>query len=274
MEARTLGWAGVQLRAGDSTIVIDPLLDTEALWAFSGDLARDVVNPPVVAPEPAGHAAAALVTHLHRDHADAGALAAALRPGAPVFGPELYGGEPLEELGVAQAGSELEREGVALRAVRFWETVEVDGWRCTALPAADGTGDAQVNWLVERDGASVVHAGDTLWHGWWWRIAQRAQGPIDLAFLPVNGARVSFPHRQPAVPLLACMDGRDAVIAATALGAVRMVPMHHSAYDLEPFYVSDADALGTVAAAAEEHGVAVHTPELGAWFAVEEPAAA
>lgn len=259
----------MQLRSGDSTIVIDPLGDPAALWRAAGDLARDAVTPEVVAPEPPGSACAALVTHLHRDHADAGALAAALAPGAPVLGPRPYGGGRLEEAGLAQAEAELAQAGVEIRPLGFWDTEEIDGWRITALPAADGTGDPQVSWLVQRDGAAVVHCGDTLTHGWWWRIAQRAgDGGIDIAFMPVNGAHVSFPHRQPASPLPAVMDAREATIAATALGARRLVPMHHSAYDLPPFYTSDPDALGTLRGAAAEHDVHVHEPGLGGWFEV------
>ena len=192
MEARILGWAGVELR-GTTTVVIDPLADAGAVWAAAGDLARGVPLPPVVPPEP-GAAAAGLLTHLHRDHADAAALAAALAPGAPVFGPEPFGGGDVEQAAVAHAEHELRAAGLELVPVRAWETVEAGEWSFTALPAVDGTGDPQVSWLVTGAGATVLHAGDTLSHGWWWRIAQRAPGGIDVAFLPINAPRVAFPH--------------------------------------------------------------------------------
>lgn len=262
-----LGWAGVQLRDGSSSVVIDPLRDPEALWAFAADLARDVALPAVVAAEPAGDAVVALVTHLHRDHADTAALKAALRTDGLVLAPEPFGGDEVEEAALEPAATALRRSGLTVRHVRPWERVEVDGWAVTALPAADGTGDPQVSWLVERD-AAVVHCGDTLMHGWWWRIARRASRPIDVAFLPINGARVRFPHRRPPSPLPAVMTGSDAAIATASLGARRVVPMHFGAYDLPPLYVPDAEALASLHRAAATQGVAVEAPDLGAWFAV------
>jgi L-ascorbate metabolism protein UlaG (beta-lactamase superfamily) len=268
MEARLLGWAGVQLRDGASSLVVDPLEDAGAVWAAAGELARRVPLPPVVPAEPAGSAAAGLVTHLHRDHADAAALQAALAPGAPVLVPEPYGGGDVEEAAVAQAAAELDAAGLDVRTVRPWESVEVDGWTCTATPAADGTGDPQVSWLVARDGAAVFHGGDTLPHGWWWRIAERAGRRIDVAFLPINGARVAFPHRRPASPRPVVMDGTDAAVAGALLRAGRVVPIHYDAYTFPPVYEPDPDALGTLRAAAAEHGVVVDTPARGAWFEV------
>src|SRR4051812_22626897 len=92
MRARLLGWAGVQLAAGDSHLVIDPLQDAAAVFAAAGDLSNDVPLPPVLPADPPGQAVAGLLTHLHRDHADAAALAGALAPGAPVLLPEPAGG--------------------------------------------------------------------------------------------------------------------------------------------------------------------------------------
>lgn len=165
MEIRLLGWAGVQLRSGDASLVIDPLREPAAVWAYAGERARDVPLPKVVPAEPAGAAGVGLVTHLHRDHADAAALAAALLPGAPVLVPEPYGGSEVEEAGLIEAGAELDAAGLEVRPVRAWERHDVEGWQVTALPAVDGSGDPQVSWLVARDGVTIVHAGDTMWHG-------------------------------------------------------------------------------------------------------------
>ena len=260
MDARLLGWAGIELRAGDFTLVIDPLRDPAALWAFLGKRANGVRLPEVVAAEPG--ASVALVTHLHRDHADAGALAGHAR----VLGPDSYGGSDLEEAGLAQARHELAQAGVEIEPLAAWDVREIDGWTITALPAADGLGDPQVSWLVERDGVRIVHAGDTLPHGWWWRIAGRAGGSVDAAFLPINAARVRFPHRRPAIASPAVMSGADAADAARVLQARRIVPIHHGAFDVPGLYESDPDALATLTAATG--GQAVTTPGVGEWFAL------
>jgi L-ascorbate metabolism protein UlaG (beta-lactamase superfamily) len=124
------------------------------------------------------------------------------------------------------------------------------------LPAADGTGDPQLSWAVEAGGRRVVHCGDTIFHGWWWRAA-RAAGPFDAAFLPINGAVVDFPWRQPPSPLPAVMTPEDAVIAAHALGARRAIPIHFGAFDLDPYYQSIPDAVERFLAAAGERDMDV-----------------
>ena len=58
---------------------------------------------PRWSPPRPGTAVAGLVSHLHRDHTDAGALAEALAAGAAVHEPHWPGGEDVENLGLAQA---------------------------------------------------------------------------------------------------------------------------------------------------------------------------
>ena len=229
MEARWLGWAGVELEHDGETAVIDPLIDAAGVFAGLGDVAKDVELPEVV---PAREGAlAGLVTHLHRDHADASALAAALAPGAVVHHPASVE----ENLALAQAEYELTTADLPRREVATWESLEVGPFTCTALPAVDGLGDPQVSWLVEAGGTKVLHLGDTIFHGYWWQMARRA-GPFDIVFAPINGAVVDFPHQQPPSPLPAVMGPKQAVLASERLGAGAIVPMHFGGFALEPHY--------------------------------------
>src|SRR5947199_3858156 len=114
MRLTWLGWAGAELEAGGATLVIDPLDDAGAVWAPLGDRAAATRLPQVVPPS-AGTAVAGLVTHLHRDHADARALTGALESGAPLFEPPAGGGDELEELALAQADHELAAAGLDRR---------------------------------------------------------------------------------------------------------------------------------------------------------------
>jgi hypothetical protein len=50
--------------------------------------------------------------------------------------------------------------------------------------------------LVEADGIKLMHFGDTLWHGYWWKIRARC-GPPHVAFLQINGAITQFPNMKP-----------------------------------------------------------------------------
>src|SRR3954466_15074757 len=107
MNVRWLGWAGVEIEAGGETVVIDPLADVDAVFAPFGDAVAGGAVPSIVPAGCAGRAVAGLVTHLHRDHADAGALAAALAMDAPVLRPAPGGGGDVENLALAAAEHEL-----------------------------------------------------------------------------------------------------------------------------------------------------------------------
>lgn len=251
MRCRYLGWAGVELEQDGATLVIDPLQDPGAMFAALGDAAAAVELPPITAPREG--AVAALVTHLHRDHADAGALRAALATDARAFGPGTDPGGKTVDSGLLQARSELSAAGIEFVELRPWETVAAGPFTVTALPAADGTGDPQLSWAVAAGGHRVVHCGDTVFHGWWWRAAEAA-GPFDAAFLPVNGAVLDFPWRQPPSPLPGVMTPEQAATAAAALGARHAVPMHFAAFDLDPYYRSLPDAPGRFLAAVGDAG--------------------
>jgi len=235
MEVRWLGWAGVEIEADGVAVVIDPLADPGATFAALGEEARRVHLPTLVAPRARGTALAGLVSHLHRDHADAGALADALAADASVHEPGWPGGADVENLGLAQANFELDQEGLRRKAVDAWMRVDVGPFALTALPAVDGLGDPQVSWLVEADGRRLLHLGDTVFHGYWWRMTRR-HGPFDVVFAPINGAVVSFPHLQPPSPEAAVMKPEQAALAGELLGAEAVIPMHYDGFDIDPFY--------------------------------------
>jgi L-ascorbate metabolism protein UlaG (beta-lactamase superfamily) len=235
MKVRWLGWAGVEIEAEGAAVVIDPLADPGATFAALGEEAlRRVRLPDVVAPE-TEETVAGLVTHLHRDHTDAGALSGALAADAAVHEPVWPAGEDVENLALAQANAELERAGLPRRAVEPWEQTELGPFTITALPAVDGLGDPQVSWLVEADGQRVLHLGDTIFHGYWWRMSRR-HGPFDLVLTPINGPVVEFPHLQPPSPLAAALEPRQAAQAAELLRARTVVPIHYDGYSVDPWY--------------------------------------
>lgn len=261
MRLTWLGWAGAELEADGATVVIDPLEDAAAVFAPLGEAAAGIPLPQIVAPSP-GRAVAGVVTHLHRDHADAAALAGALIPGAPVLEPPAAGGERHENLALLQADQELTAAGLTRRPVEPWESGSAGPFTLTALPAVDGIGEPQVSWLVEADGARVLHLGDTTFHGFWWRMARR-HGPFDAVLVPVNGAVLSFPHRQPPSPEPGALDPERAALACELLGASLAIPIHAEGYDLDGVYQPVADASERFAAAAAERDLPVQILEPG-----------
>ncbi|MBV9606941.1 MAG: MBL fold metallo-hydrolase [Solirubrobacterales bacterium] len=238
----------MEIEAQGERVVVDALQDAAAVFAWVGERASALALPEVVSARPG--AIAGLLTHLHRDHADAAALGAALDASAIVYEPVDYGGERRERLAVGTADRELTAAGLARQPTPVWTSTSAGAFTLTAVPAVDGIGDPQVSWLLEADGKRVLHLGDTIWHGWWWRIRERF-GPPDVVLAPINGPRLMFPHRQPASSLPGAMEPEQAALAAELLLAERLVPMHYGAYHLPGLYEPVGDPLERLAAASD-----------------------
>ena len=259
MLIRRLGWAGLELEAGGQTAVVDLLQDTSWLEPFVGP-------PRTPLPSPSRPADLALVTHLHADHADPAALRDVLAPGALVLRPAPSTGTGLETAALDQAEQGFAETKLDTRVVEPWESMEIGPFRVCAVPAADGAGDPQVSWVIAAEGTTVIHCGDTMFHGWWWRAALR-YGPFDVAFLPVNGVLVDFPHRQPSTPFPAAMTPEQAAAAARALGARRAVPIHYDTFHQPPLYDAMEGADEAFLRASSACGVAAELVEPGAELA-------
>lgn len=240
MAAQRLGWAGVRLQVADTTLWIDPLVDT-AVW---GDALRDTLSPI----EPAGGDRYVLVTHRHPDHYDPVAVARALGGGGALLSAAPTGALPVP------AGSRS-------RAVDLYEPQLLGDMTAIAVPAADGYGDPQVSWIVSGGGRRIIHCGDTLWHGHWWKIARF--GPFDAAFLPINGAR--FGWRKPASGLPGVMTPEQAAAAAEVVGARLVVPIHYG-MRASPDYAEATHPAHALATAAAERHVDVEFVRAGAWL--------
>ena len=252
MKITRLGWAGVELEATDGTLaVIDLMENVGSMREYMGE-AHTVLPPP----SRPGAVSVALVTHLHGDHTDAAAIAAALAPDGILLRPAPDTGAFLEIAGTLEAERRLVALGVRQRIVNVWETVDAGPFRATAVPAVDGFGDPQVGWVVEAGGTRIYHAGDTLFHGSWWKARMRV-GAIDVAFLPVNGAVVSLPHRQPASPFAAVLTPDEAAAAAGILGTGLAVPIHYDTIHNPPVYAQVDDPAAAFARAGAARGVAV-----------------
>lgn len=90
-----------------------------------------------------------------------------------------------------------------------WEQLEVGPFTAAALPAVDGIGDPQVSWAVTAENKTLLHLGDTMFHGYWWQIAQR-YGSLDVVITPINGPVVDLPHRQPSSDQAIAMKPEEA----------------------------------------------------------------
>jgi L-ascorbate metabolism protein UlaG (beta-lactamase superfamily) len=262
MEVRRLAWAGLEVNVAGQTAVVDLVEDFSRLHGG---------NPPAgeMPPSPIpATAVAGLLTHLHSDHADVDALGRVLASTAVVLRPARSYGSKAEVALIEKSESALEMSGLTTRVVKPWETVEIGPFSFTALPAADGFGDPQVSWCIAADGCRILHAGDTLFHGWWWLSALR-HGPFDVAFLPVGGAIADLPPRQPPSPLPAGMDPRQAAVAAKLLGARAVVPIHYGPLHEASNYVQSDDPSGNLCAAAAELSIEARVLKPGEQLSVQ-----
>lgn len=248
---RRLGWAGIEVRLGETRVVIDALENVEALRPVLGRPKRPL--PPVDVP--AG--THALITHLHPDHYDRDLvtrLAASGTVGCHTT--------------IAPA---LAEDGIEAVAQELGQPRRIGGLTVTPVASLDwrGTDSDQVAWIVEGAGRRIIHCGDTMWHGNWWQIA-RDHGPFDVAFLPVNGVIARFEGYEANVPVT--LTPEQAVEAAAVLGATAACAIHYELFNNPPAYVEQPDIPERFRRAAETRGVTPHLVPDGE--AVPLPAAA
>ena len=218
-----LSWAGIRLAApSGEQLVIDGLEgrngEVQGRLGVNREPLIDLADRPIDL---------ALVTHTHKDHFDADALHRRLTSAKRVLVP-------------AESAAEVRAAGFDAIPLAPFAKTTAGAFTITALPAVDGFGAPQVAWLVETAGLRILHLGDTLFHGFWWQIAKHA-GPVDIAFLPINGARIAIPGL-PATGLPGVMTAEQAAVAARLLQAKLAVPIHYEEFHAPPVYNADLHA--------------------------------
>ena len=128
---------------------------------------------------------------------------------------------------------------------------------------ADGWGNAQVAWIVGAAGKRFIHCGDTAWTGGFFRIGQM-YGPFDLAFLPINGV-VQHEGMYAIIDQPKTMTPEQAIDAAVALGARRVVPIHYGAAS-KPSYIEAADAVARGRKSGDAAAIDVRVLTPGEWI--------
>ncbi|MGW0877926.1 MBL fold metallo-hydrolase [Streptomyces sp. NPDC002740] len=237
LRLRRLGWAGVEIRLGDTRLLIDALENVAPLEPVLGPPKRPL--PPIEV----SAGTHALITHLHPDH---------------------YDRELLLRLAVSgtvgchtSVAPDLAGDGIEAYPQELGESRGIGDLTVTPVTSLDwrGSDSHQVAWIVEGAGTRVIHCGDTMWHGNWWQIA-RDHGPFDVAFLPVNGVIARFEGYEADVPVT--LTPEQAVEAAAALGASAACAIHYELFNNPPTYTEQPDITQRFGAAARLRGITAH----------------
>jgi L-ascorbate metabolism protein UlaG (beta-lactamase superfamily) len=144
-----------------------------------------------------------LVTHEHSDHFDKGDIAKVSRPSTVVVGPAEVTGELKGDTRTVAPGDVVTVGGVTIRAVPAYNTNKFREPGVVFHPRED----AKVGYVIELDGTSYYHSGDTD------VIAEMSEIDVDVAMIPVSGTYV--------------MTAEEAAEACGKLRAKVVVPMHY-----------------------------------------------
>lgn len=216
MLIQRLQWAGVLLKLNKKTILIDPVYKSPNPSFFGKPKTpfspmEQLSNPDFI-----------LITHLHSDHYD------------PHWISE-KAGKDLTLLVPAGTENDVKNHGFTnVIAITEGERFHANNIDFICAPAVDGMGDRQVSWIIKSAGHTLIHCGDTLWHGHWKALGDK-YGPFTAAFLPVNGAVVNEPGSiSSGQPI--CLTPEQAIAAAKVLGASVLIPIHYGSFHHPPVY--------------------------------------
>lgn len=224
-----LGQSGFLLRWGDRRLLLDPYLSDSLTTKYAGtDQPHVRMTERVVPPERLTNIQVVTSSHNHTDHLDSETLLPLLRrnPQMQFVVPEANRHFVAQRLGCDPAWPNGFDDGA--HAV-------VGGWEFRGIAAAHPTLDCDAHgrqrflgYVIRGGGWTLYHSGDTLLYA---SLAEKLRtfGPIDVAFLPINGDR---PERRVAGNL----NGREAAKLANDAGARWVVPCH---YEMFAFNTAD-----------------------------------
>jgi L-ascorbate 6-phosphate lactonase len=208
-----LGQHSFILKGGETVVYIDPYLSPHG--------SRQ--TPPPLRPEEVTNADLVLGTHDHLDHIDPGTLPgiAAASPGARFIVPRTAA-ERVRELGIAAERLLPLTEGETAE----WRGVRVTGTRSKheRFDEVPGVGFPFLGYILELNGATLYHAGDTIVYEGLVTTLQRHAPSV--AFLPINGRDAE----RLSSGCIGNMTYQEAVDLAGDVGVRWAIPTHYDMF--------------------------------------------
>jgi L-ascorbate metabolism protein UlaG (beta-lactamase superfamily) len=223
LEIKKLSWATILLESKGTSVLIDPL--GAPIKDQDRPLAAKLGEPlePLVSLRTINRPDAILITHFHPDHFDSQSVLECFGENIPIYIPK-ESSDFARKLGFKNVVGVIPSEDFSINHVKISASYSVDGF-----------GSPQVSWVINDGSHTVVHCGDTQWHGFWWKMEQQ-YGPIHAACLPVNGPILKVSGLKTQSHLPACLTPEEAVEAAKILNAAYLVPIHYGTFHNPPYY--------------------------------------
>lgn len=217
-----LGQSGFLLKCAGEFLLLDPYLSDSLTKKYAKTEKPHVrLTDICLTPEKLDMVGVVASSHQHTDHFDEETL----RPLAKANGHLKL---VLPEATMPAGRKRLPETEIEFIALNDGQTVEVDGWEFTGVAAAhneierDEQGRCHyLGFIVRRNGITIYHSGDTLWHDGLIEPLRAAR--CDLMLLPINGNK---PERRVSGNL----NGTEAAALAKACGAGLVVPCHYEMF--------------------------------------------
>jgi L-ascorbate metabolism protein UlaG (beta-lactamase superfamily) len=231
MEIKFHGQSCFELSDGEATVLTDPFLKPN--------------NPVAVATAEEVKADVIAVSHGHADHI-ADAIPVSKATGAHCVSivevANWLDAHGAAEVSDPNLGGTVSFDWGWIKLVPAWHTNTIPGSEDAPFSAESGVAIGTcTGLLINIDGKTIYHAGDTCLFGDMKLIAER--NPVDIALLPIGGHYT--------------MDRHDAVVAAKMIGADTVIPMHFNTF---PPIETDASAFKADVEAAGAGTVVVLEP--------------
>ena len=214
-----LGHSSFLLGMGGKHVLVDPVFATRLILMRrqrrAGVKVRDL---PAID--------AVLLTHAHMDHLNRPTLRSVTRATRKMTGkaPLVIVPSGVEDLVAGLGFSEV-------RTLEWWQDTEAGGLKVTLTPCKHwgarmftDTHRGFGGYVIEADGKSIYHSGDTAYFGGFREIGMRL-GPIDVALMPIGAY---FPDSYRAVHT----SPEEALQGFVDVGGTLMVPMHFGTFRL------------------------------------------
>jgi L-ascorbate metabolism protein UlaG (beta-lactamase superfamily) len=240
-----IGQASFLVQLGGTSLLIDPVLSPKLGWVKRN-------SPPGLDWHTLPDIDIVLITHNHRDHMDAPTL-------------KKLGKDPVYVVPKG-LGYWFYRNGMRrVVEMTWWQEEEIQGVFITFVPAEHWSRrsltDLNTSWwggfVMQRNGLSLYHAGDSGWFDGFAEIGRRVTN-LHMAMLPIG----AYAPRWFMSPQHISPD--EAVKAFIASGAKHLFPMHWGTFKLSDEALDDPPkALRLAWEAANLPSAAMRLPPLG-----------